>query len=521
MALHQITALNSTPFALHFAPIRSSEIQSQRRPPQLRFRVVACVSTAKTKPPRRKPSPDAEKAEAEELVRVMVRSFTEKEPLSKTLNKYVRLVRTQHCFMLFEELGRKGKWLQCLEVFRWMQKQRWYVADNGVYSKLISVMGKHGQIRMAMWLFSEMRNSGCRPDTSVYNSLISAHLHSRDKAKALAKALGYFERMKGLERCQPNVVTYNILLRACAQAREVDQVNALLKELESSNVSPDVYTYNGVMDAYGKNGMISEMESLLTLMKSDRCKPDIITFNLLIDSYGRKQQFAKMEQVFKSLLSHPKEKPTLPTFNSMITSYGKARQRERAESVFEKMTVEMKYTPSFITFESMITMYGFCDCMSNAREIFDSMVGSGKEIRVSTLNAMLSVYCMNKLHSEAQLLLENVGGLGVRPDSSTYKLLYKAYTKANQKELVERLLKRMERDGVVPNKKFFLDALGSSKSSAEGSESNRRSTNSQNATKSLKTAASPYFSKLASSPSKAIHPRKEDKKEIKDIDIVV
>ena len=52
-----------------------------------------------------------------------------------------------------------------------MQKQRWYIADNGVYSKLITVMGKKGQTRMAMWLFSEMRNGGCRPDVSVYNTM--------------------------------------------------------------------------------------------------------------------------------------------------------------------------------------------------------------------------------------------------------------------------------------------------------------------------------------------------------------
>ncbi|CAN1330862.1 Pentatricopeptide repeat-containing protein PPR5 homolog, chloroplastic [Linum perenne] len=363
-----------------------------------------------------------------------------------------------------------------------MQKQRWYIADNGVYSKLISVMGKHSQIRMAMWLFSEMRNSGCRPDTSVYNSLISAHLHSRDKSKALTKALGYFDKMKGLERCKPNVVTYNILLRACALARDVNRVNEMFKELENSTVSPDIYTYNGVMDAYGKNGMIGEMEFVLSLMKANRCRPDIITFNLLIDSYGRKQQFAKMEQVFQSLLQS-KEKPTLPTFNSMIINYGKARQRDRAQDVFNKMN-DMKYTPSFITYESLIMMYGFCDCMTNARGVFDSMLESGKEVRVSTLNAMLDVYCMNKLHIEAHSLLQSAGGFGVMPDSSTYKLLYKAYTKANNKELVQKLLKRMEKDGIVTDSKFFLDALGTSKSLPERSDSNKaatRSRNSQNA----------------------------------------
>ena len=85
-----------------------------------------------------------------------------------------------------------------------------------------------------MWLFTEMRNSGCRPDTSVYNALITAHPHFKDKAKALSKALRYFEKMEGMERCQPNVVTYNILLRAFAQARDVDQVNALFRELDQA-----------------------------------------------------------------------------------------------------------------------------------------------------------------------------------------------------------------------------------------------------------------------------------------------
>jgi len=119
-----------------------------------------------------------------------------------------------------------------------MRKQRWYVADNGVYSKLISVMGKKGQTRMAMWLFSEMRNTGCCPDSSVYNALITAHLHSRDKTKALAKALGYFEKMKGTERCKPNIVTCNIPLSSFAEARDVDHVNFFFKDLNESIVSP-------------------------------------------------------------------------------------------------------------------------------------------------------------------------------------------------------------------------------------------------------------------------------------------
>lgn len=394
-----------------------------------------------------------------------MRGFSDsRQPLVNTLNNHVKFVRTEHCFMLFEELGKSDKWLQCLEVFRWMQKQKWYVADNGVYSKLISTMGKKGQTRMAMWLFSEMRNSGCRPDSSVYNALITAHLHSRDKTKALSKALGYFEKMKSIERCKPTIVTYNILLRAFAQSKNVDQVNALFKDLDESILTPDIFTFNGVMDAYGKVGLIKEMELVLSRMKSKQIKPDIISFNLLIDAYGRKQEFDKMEQVFKSLM-RSKEKPTLPTFNSMITNYGKARLRNKAEFVYEKMT-EMGYRPSFVTYECLIMMYGYCDCVSKAREIFDQMSETEKERRVSTLNAMLDVYCTNSLPMEADMLFEHAHKTKIFPiDLSTYKLLYKAYSKADMNELIQKLLVYMDRDGIIPNKRFFLDALGTFTSS--------------------------------------------------------
>ncbi|KAH9610909.1 hypothetical protein KSS87_006585 [Heliosperma pusillum] len=445
----------------HFSSSQHSQITSfpflskkpliKQHKPTFKITCIASKSNKKT-------TQKGDNSDARDLVRNILRNISDKEPLVTTLNKYVRSMRVEHCFLLFEELGKSDKWLQCLEVFRWMQKQRWYLADNGIYSKLISVMGKKGQTRMAMWLFSEMRNSGCRPDSSVYNALITAHLHSYDKSKGLDKALGYFDKMKGTERCKPNVVTYNILLRAFAQAKNVTQVNTLFKDLDESIISPDIYTFNGVMDAYGKNGMIREMEDMLAVMKINQCKPTIITFNLLIDAYGKRQEFAKMEQVFKSLLKS-KEKPTLPTFNSMIVNYGKARRRENAEEVFEKMK-SMGCAPNFITYESVIMMYGFCDYTSRARDTFDGLIASKKEIKVSTLNAMLEVYCMNGIPMEAHALLESARDFGVRPDSSTYKLLYKAYTKANMKELLQELSRHMDKDGIVPNKRFFLEALG-------------------------------------------------------------
>lgn len=73
---------------------------------------ISCVSTR----PKRKPGTKTEDPDVREVVRMLMRSFSDKEPLLKTLNKYVRIVRTEHCFLLFEELGKSDEWLQCLEV---------------------------------------------------------------------------------------------------------------------------------------------------------------------------------------------------------------------------------------------------------------------------------------------------------------------------------------------------------------------------------------------------------------------
>ncbi|GAB4848350.1 hypothetical protein Ancab_003043 [Ancistrocladus abbreviatus] len=72
---------------------------------------------------------------------------------------------------------------------------------------------------------------------------------------------------------------------------------------------------------------------------------------------------------------------------------------------------------------------------------------------------MLDAYCMNGLPMEADQLFENARSVGVHPDSSTYKLLYKAYTKANKKDLLQKLLKHMDQDGIVPNKRWQVVAI--------------------------------------------------------------
>lgn len=92
--------------------------------------------------------------------------------------------------------SKKLTYLNFVQVFRWMQRQKWYNHDDGFYAKLIVISGKARDLRMAVWLFNEVKRSGSRPDSSLYNALITAYLHSRDKGRGFEAAMKLFEKMK-------------------------------------------------------------------------------------------------------------------------------------------------------------------------------------------------------------------------------------------------------------------------------------------------------------------------------------
>ena len=207
-----------------------------------------------------------------------------------------------------------------------MQQQKWYKPDDGFYAKLISILGKKGQVRLAIWLFREMKKHRCRPDSSVYNALINAHLrNNKNKEAALVKAFDYLAEMKNKILCKPNLVTYNTILRACAQAKQTKKMEELFKEMEDAGIKPDAYTFNGILDAYGKAGEFQEMELVLRQMRNLKVKPDFITFNTLIDAYGKAGIIVKMEEALKSM-AEQKIMPQLSTFNSLINNYGSAKR---------------------------------------------------------------------------------------------------------------------------------------------------------------------------------------------------
>ncbi|KAH7315347.1 hypothetical protein KP509_21G045800 [Ceratopteris richardii] len=336
-----------------------------------------------------------------------------------------------------------------------MQQQRWYRPDDGFYSKIISILGKTNQLNRAVWLFKEMKKQGCRPDTSVFNSLINAHIrNSSNKEIALVKALKYFEYMKTTRHCKPNLVTYNTLLRACAQAKEHKRLEQLFEEMCQEGIKPDICTFNGIIDAHGKAGEFSAMVSMFRKMRKCKIKPDYMTYNSMIDAYGKAGLITEMEEALEDMATS-KVKPQLSTLNSLINNYGAAKRVDLMELVVQNMSA-LGIHPSLITYEVLIKGYGNSGCFEKLRTCLEAMLDAGVMPETTTLNAVMEVYSNNGLFKEAENLLDNVA---VMPTELTYLILYRGYLKHGRVDKIDALIERMNAAGIVPNDKFLMHSL--------------------------------------------------------------
>lgn len=389
----------------------------------------------------------------------------------QVLESQAPFLKSSDGLLLLEALGKQNNWTLTLEVFRWMQKQKWYKHDDGFYSKLIVIMGKAKQLRNAVWLFNEVKRTGSRPDTSLYNALITAYLSSKDKGRGFEKALQLFEAMKKKAKCQPNLVTYNILLRASAQACDVARVERFFKEMEASRIYPDIVSYNGVIGAYGQAGDFVHMEKSLFVMRMQKhIKPDNVTSNTLIESYGRGMDFEKMEQVLRSMTgSKSRHKPDLKTYNIVMSNYARAGEVEKMEWSLKRMEAA-NYKPNLRSYEILMTGYGDVGAFAKMGECLYQLLEAGIQPQLSTLNVMIGAYCKHNLFEEAEELLSNAVEWQIRPRTSSYLIILRAYAKENRLSDMERLVERMKIAGIAPPAATFLETLESFGLSSESGE---------------------------------------------------
>jgi pentatricopeptide repeat protein len=161
------------------------------------------------------------------------------------------------------------------------------------------------------------------PTIIVGNALMSAWARERrpDCILQVLKTMEKLHEQTGRQECQPDLMSFNILLNAFGKSGQPEDALSLLQWMEGNDnarhtifhqtlvrpekmILPDIVSYNTVISAFAQQGYARPVENLLTQLKlrNDGVGPDKVTYSNVLIAYARcsePDRFERSCQIWK------------------------------------------------------------------------------------------------------------------------------------------------------------------------------------------------------------------------------
>lgn len=305
--------------------------------------------------------------------------------------------------------------------------------------RLIVLLGRCGQPGQACQLFDEMVEQGIEPTPELYTALIGACCRSN----LIDKAFFYFEEMKSLPLCQPDVYTYSILIKACADASRFELVESLYEQMDERLITPNTVTQNIVLSGYGKAGKYDEMEKILAgMLNSVTSAPDVWTMNTILSLFGNDGKIEMMERWYEKFRNYGIE-PETRTFNILIGAYGKKRMYDKMSSVMEYMR-KLSFPWTTSTYNNVIEAFSDAGDAKNMEYTFDQMRAEGMKADTKTFCCLIRGFSNAGLFHKVVSSVKLAGELEIPENTSFFNAVIYACSRAEDLLEMERVFERMK-----------------------------------------------------------------------------
>ncbi|URE21568.1 PPR repeat [Musa troglodytarum] len=211
---------------------------------------------------------------------------------------------------ILEEFGKKhdvGSAIKAFEIF----KEKSGGMNMFAWRAMIDVCGLCGDCLKSRSIFEELLAQNITPNVYVFNSLMNVNAHD------MSYTFGVYKHMQNLG-VTADVTSYNILLKACCNAKRVDLAQNIYGEIRymalKGALKLDVFTYTTMIKVSGsvmmgfKGLQLSacgtdyyRAKALMDEMKTMGLTPNRISWSTLIDIYGAAQNIKGAMQAFRAL----------------------------------------------------------------------------------------------------------------------------------------------------------------------------------------------------------------------------
>jgi pentatricopeptide repeat protein len=324
-------------------------------------------------------------------------------------------------------------------------------------------------------LLKRMNNSGLRPSTHVYGTLIHAWVrHADSPDKAVRRAEEIFKEVHevyegGNLDCKPHVILYNSLIDAYAKAGDGQKAQALLDDMEHiPEIEPTIVTYNSVLAAWAQSSDEQSLDLIDALFdrirKSPKYRPDSASFGAAMSAFNRSSSPNAAERALDYVDECNREyksgnercKPSVKTYGMFLLALSRSRfDRENAAKRVVNILTEMK--------KANIMMNGghyrsALECVSRAKDRASAAFSILKEMEENHiapnkihLDLVLQTCAWNKssgeLRNEALGIAKRVFPRIQNPSARTYENMIWVAGRGSDRKFVEQLCRECQQKG--------------------------------------------------------------------------
>ncbi|KAF4396301.1 hypothetical protein F8388_019847 [Cannabis sativa] len=357
-----------------------------------------------------------------------------------------------HAHMVFcdtiYEFGKKGDLESALTAFEFAKKNSNSI-NMYLYRTIIDICGRCHAYQKSRQIYEDLLSQKVTPNVYVVNSIMNVNAHD------LSYTFNVYRNLQNLG-VEPDMASYNILLKACCLAGRVDWAQDIYKEvqhLESTGLLKlDVFTYSTIVKVLADAKLWQMALKVKDDMLSAGVTPNTVTWSSLISACANAGLVEKAIQLFEEMLLDGCE-PNSQCCNILLHACVEASQYDRAFRLFESWKRNRVQDMPEDDKENRASnaSSGITTARSRSSQLYG--LNFAKELSfmptVATYNILMKACGSDYYHAKA--LMDEMNTMGLSPNQITWSILIDICGSSGNIEGALKILRTMREAGIEPD----------------------------------------------------------------------
>jgi len=206
------------------------------------------------------------------------------------------------------------------------------MSKEGFVARIINLYGRAGMFEHAQKVFDEMPERNCKRTVLSFNSLLNACVNS----KKFDLVEGIFKELSGKLSIEPDIASYNTVIKGLCGNGSLTEAVALIDEIESKGLKPDNFTYNVLLHESYSKGHFEKGEEIWGRMVEKSVPRDIRSYNAKLLGSALVMKSEEMVTLFDELKGNG-IKPDVFTFTAMVRGFAGEGKVDEAKMWYKEM----------------------------------------------------------------------------------------------------------------------------------------------------------------------------------------